>query len=330
MKKSSAVFIGFAMLCVVGCAAPEVKLFSDATDPLKEFTLEGTDADKVLLISIRGLISTQPEEKLLRSMPSMVQEVVSQLNLAAADAAVKSIVLVVDSPGGGTTASDILYHEIKTFRERTGKKIVAAMMGVAASGAYYLSLPADLIYAHPTTLTGSVGVILVQPDVSRLMDKVGVGVNISKSGSHKDMGTPYRPPTPVEKKILQDITDGLASRFLELVAIHRQMDAPALADIATARVYLAAEARTLKLIDEIGYLKDAIDAAKAIADLPSSARVVAYRRNAYPDDNPYNPSTAGNITGNPQLVDLGLFKPLSAIDAGFYYLWAPALGTAGF
>lgn len=330
MNKSSAVFIVFAMLCVVGCAAPEVKLFSDATDPLKEFTLEGTDEDKVLLISIRGLISTQPEEKLLRSMPSMVQEVVSQLNLAEADAAVKSIVLVVDSPGGGTTASDILYHEIKTFRERTGKKIVAAMMGVAASGAYYLSLPADLIYAHPTTITGSVGVILVQPDVTRLLDKVGVGVNISKSGSHKDMGTPYRPATPVEKKILQDITDGLARRFLELVAIHRQMDAAALADIATARVYLAAEARTLKLIDEIGYLKDAIDAAKAIADLPSSARVVAYRRNAYPDDNPYNPSTAGNITGNLQLVDLGLFKPLSAIDAGFFYLWAPALGTAGF
>ena len=106
--------------------------------------------------------------------PSQVQEVVSRLRRAEKDEEVKAVLLEINSPGGSITASDILYHEIMDFKERTGARVVAALMDVAASGGYYIALPADRIIAHPTTITGSVGVILVQPKVTGLMDKLGL------------------------------------------------------------------------------------------------------------------------------------------------------------
>ena len=98
---------------LAGCGAPKIKLFSDATDPLREFTIQGTEAGKVAVIDIDGIISDEMERSLfLRNMPSMLQEVVSQLEMAEKDKAVKAVVLKVNSPGGTTTASDILYKEI--------------------------------------------------------------------------------------------------------------------------------------------------------------------------------------------------------------------------
>ena len=93
------------------------------------------------------------------------------MRLAEKDEKVKAVLLKIDSPGGSSTASDILYHEIVAFKERTGKKVVVCMMNIAASGGYYVALPADMIMAHPTTVTGSVGVILIRPEVSQLMEK---------------------------------------------------------------------------------------------------------------------------------------------------------------
>ena len=148
--------IGLAVLLLTGivmmggCAAPQVKLFSDASDPLKESILQGTEKGKVLVVTLQGVISTRPREGTLRTMPSMVQEVISQLRMAEKDPEIKCLLLKVDSPGGTATASDILYNEILAFKERTQAKIVVSMMDIAASGGYYVSLPADIIFAHPT------------------------------------------------------------------------------------------------------------------------------------------------------------------------------------
>ena len=119
-----AALLFFAML-LPGCA-PKIKIFaSPATEPLKEFVVEGEGEGKLALIYLRGVLVSQPRQGLLRARPSQVQELVSALRLVEADDEVKAVVIAIDSPGGTTTASDILYHEIMEFKQRTGKKVVA-------------------------------------------------------------------------------------------------------------------------------------------------------------------------------------------------------------
>ncbi len=324
--------IGFIVLLLVGivsmggCGAPQVKLFSDASDPLKESTLQGSEKGKILVISLRGVISTSPKEGTLRSMPSMVQEVVSQLRMAEKDPQIKCLLLKVDSPGGTVTASDILYNEILAYKERNKVKIVVSMMDIAASGGYYVSLPADVIFAHPTSITGSIGVVFMRPNISGLIDKFGFSMDVNKSGENKDMGSPFRRPTTEETQILQDLTDDLADRFLKLVALHRGLDESALSTISTARVYLPDEAKALGLIDRIGYLDEAVAEAINISGLPEKAKVVTYRRSVFPNDNLYNPLTTHADTHARSLLGLGSQNAAPHLTPGFYYLWAAALG----
>ena len=321
---SSIIF--FSVLTLFACAAPEVKLFSDATDPLQEFTIQGTEKGKVLVITIQGVISTSPDENILRSMPSMVQEVVAQLEMAEKDEEIKCLLLKIDSPGGTTTASDILYNEIMRFKKNTHMKIVVAMMDIAASGGYYVSLPADVIIAHPTTVTGSIGVIFLRPKVTGLMDKLGLEVAVNKSGENKDMGSPFRASSEKEQAIFQSVTDGLGERFLNLVATHRELAKTELSNVSTARIYLAHEALALGLVDKIGYLDDALEEAKKISGLPENAKVIAYRRSEFPNDNLYNPLTTQAPHMNPSLINLGLSGTLDHLKSGFYYIWTPAIG----
>lgn len=315
------------LLIAAGCAAPRIILIGDDSVPLKEYTLQGTEKGKVLVIPVKGKISDDLKLGLLQDKPSMVQEFISQLRKAEKDRQIRAVILKIDSPGGSVTASDLLYHEIAEFKKRTGKKVVAALMNIAASGGYYIALPADAIVAHPTTLTGSVGVIFLQPKVTGLMEKIGVGVVVSKSGKNKDMGSPYRPTTAEEKKLMQALTDRLGQRFLTLVQQNRKLDKKTLAEIATARVYLAEEALQLKLVDQIGYLGDAIGTAKDLAELPPDAKVVVYRRVEYPDDNLYNTRTSWEGGRRLALIDLDLPASMSNLRTGFYYLWPSALGN---
>ena len=327
MKRLWIIALMLTVIVVMGgCGAPQVKLFSDASDPLKESLLQGTEKGKVLVVSLQGVISTSPKEGALRTRPSMVQEVVSQLRMAEKDKDIKCLLLKVDSPGGTASASNILYNEIMAFKQRTHAKIVVSMMDIAASGGYYVSLPADVIYAHPTTITGSIGVVFMRPNVTGLIDKIGFSMDVNKSGENKDMGSPFRPPTAEEEQMLQGLTDGLADQFLKLVIKHRGLDKTAMSAISTARVYLAEEAKALGLIDRIGYLDEAIAEAINISGLPEKAKVVAYRRTVFPNDNLYNPLTTGsNIQAKP-LFDLGIQNAASHLTPGFYYLWAPVLG----
>ncbi len=310
-----------------GCATPQIKLFSDASDPLQELTIQGEGDEKVLVISINGIISTNPNQSFLRTMPSIVQETVAQLKKAEKDEKIKSLLIKVDSPGGTVTAGDMLYHEIMAYKKKTGVKIVVSMMGTAASGGYYVSLPADSIMAHPTTITGSVGVIIMQPDVSGLMDKIGVDMRVNKSGANKDMGSPFRAATPEEEELLKGVTDDLAQRFLSLVQKHRGIDEPVLSEVASAKIYLAEDAKRLGLIDGIGYLDDALEEARKMAGLPENVKVVAYRRTKYPDDTLYNSATSYQGGSGVSLIDVGLPGAAAAsLNPGFYYLWAPAVG----
>ncbi len=322
------IFVLTATVCLVGgCVRVKVALESESKEPLKEYTLQGKEKGKVLVLPVRGFLSDAPRKGLLRQRGGTVQDVVAQLRKAEKDQEIKALLLEINSPGGSITASDILYHEIMAFKERTNVKIVAVMMDVAASGGYYIALPADRIVAHPTTITGSVGVIFINPKVAGLMDKLGLGVEVNKSGTEKDIGSPFRPSTPEEQKIFQELTDKLGGKFLDLVAKHRPMDPKDLAEVSTARIYLAEEALQLKLIDRIGYLNEAIAEAKDLAGLPQEAKVVVYRRSKYGDDTPYNTAISHYPNSGGPLVDLNLPEIIPNLNPGFYYLWMP--GTVG-
>jgi protease IV len=326
MVKQFYVFISLLMAIAFsasGCSGLKINLGADSKEPLKQYTLQGKERGKVLIIPIRGFLSDAPKKGLLGDRPSVVQEVVSQLQLAEKDKEIKAVLLEINSPGGTITASDILYHEIMDFKERTKSKMVALLMDVAASGGYYIALPADRIVAHPTTITGSVGVIFVTPKVTGLMDKLGLAVEVNKSGSEKDIGSYFRPSTPEEQRIFQELTDKMGGRFLDLVAKQRKMDPKAMTSISTARIYLAEEALPLKLIDSIGYLNDAISEAKGLAGLSQEARVVIYRRSEYPNDNPYNTSLSWSSGSGLPLIDENLREFIPALAPGFYYLWTP-------
>ena len=312
------------LMMVTACSGPRIKLFSDTIDPLKEFTLEGSGTDKILLISVNGLISDRPKKGLIHTSASLVEQIVSQINKAEKDKQIKAVLFKINSPGGTITASDLLYHEISLFKERTGTKITVSMMDVATSGAYYISLPADLIMALPTTVTGSVGVIYLQPKVGGLMDKIGLGVDVKKYGKNKDMGSPFRDSSEEEQKLMQKAVNDFGERFIRLVQKHRKPERQALSEISTARVFLAEEALKLGLVDKIGYLSDAVKESKLLAGVSKDARVVVYRRNEFPEDNYYNTAGIASEDLNISVINIELPESLS-LKTGFYYLWPGAI-----
>jgi protease IV len=316
------IFLPFmALLFLLGACSP--KFFTRSSDPLREFTLEGTGDQKVLLVPLRGTISASPERGLLGTRPSMVQEVVSHLQKARKDPNVKAVLLEIDSPGGSVVDSDILFHELERYKAETGAKAVTLMMSIVASGGYYAALASDRIVAHPQSITGSVGTIFIRPNVQGLMTKLGVEAEVSKSGPHKDMASPFRSPLPDEKEMIQAMIDDLNRRFLELAAAKRSLTEDQSRTIATARIFTARQAKEIGLVDSIGYLEDALHLAREIAGMPEDSRLVVYRRTKYENDNAYNPITTEGGEGVPSMIQLRLPGFLSPPETGFYYLWAP-------
>ncbi|HUN56466.1 MAG TPA: signal peptide peptidase SppA [Smithella sp.] len=326
MKKSYLLVL--IIICVIfeGCTLPKVNMFNPVTDPLKEYTLEGAGNEKVLLIPVYGMISDSPKKEFIASSPSVVEQVVLQLDKAYKDKQIKAIVFKINSPGGTITASDLLYHEISRYKEKTGCKIVVSMMDLATSGAYYMSLPADLITAHPTTITGSVGVISLQPKVKGLMYKIGVGVDVQKVGKYKDMASPFRETGDDEKALLQKTMNDFGDRFIGLVKKHRNLTPNAIAEISTARIFVADEALQAGLIDKIAYINDAVAEAKKMAGIPENSKVIVYRRNELPETNYYNMADVTSENFKMSFINIDLPEVLSA-KAGFYYMWPGAFSN---
>lgn len=184
---------------------------------------------------------------------------------ATEDPSVDAILLLVDSGGGGITASDILYNALREFRlSDEGRRVVVLMGDMACSGAYYASLPADRILAHPTSITGSIGVILPSYNVRQLADRLGIADNSIQSGANKSMLNPMRDLTDEQRTMLQETVDELHSRFTSLVVLHRGLSAERVKALADGRIYTARQALQHKLVDDIGYLQDAEDAVVAL------------------------------------------------------------------
>ena len=313
MKKTIILYIAVILLAGTGgCTFLKVNI-GEEIQPLTEKVVSGQGRDKVLLLDLSGVImSGEPGPSLAeRRKPGLIVRVREALDRARKDKHVKAVVLRIDSPGGGVTASDILYHELKKFKTETGVKIVAHIMDVGASGAYYAALAADAITAQPTSVTGSIGVIMYRVDVTGLMQKVGVQTVEIASADKKGIGSPFKTLSSDERKIFQDLIDSLYGRFTGLVAEERKMTPDAVKKMADGRVFTSADAKAGGLIDSIGYIEDAIELAKKKANL-KEAEVVTYFRPGEYKANIYSQSLIN--------IDLG---DLTDPGAKFLYLWWP-------
>ena len=324
MRGGSVFLAMLAGAMLAACVSVDVKLRTRPSEPLEEFTLQGKGEDRVALVTLRGFLRTGPDEGFPGPEPSPVQEVVSRLDLAAEDSRVKALILQIDSPGGTVTASDILYEEIRRFKERTGAVVVSLLVDLATSGGYYAALAGDRVVAHPTTVTGSIGVIFLRPDVEGLMDKVGVRVEAVKSGLYKDMGSPFRGSTDEERRLVRGIVEEMQKRFAGLVKARRGLEGEALERVARGQVMTAPEALEAGLVDRLGYFRDALEEARKPARLPEDVRVVVYRRERYHNDHPYNLMAGTAPDGDRGLGGLKGMLPFMPVRPGLYYLWMPA------
>ncbi|WP_300462409.1 signal peptide peptidase SppA [Desulfobacula sp.] len=181
------------------------------------------------------------------------------------DDAIKAIILRIDSPGGGIGPSQEIYREI--MKTRKDKKIITSMGSVAASGGYYIASACDKIVANPGTITGSIGVIMEYANIMEIAKKIGISPVVIKSGQFKDIGSPLRDLKESEKKLLQALVDELHLQFVTDAATARGMDVEAMAVLADGRVYSGQNALTLKLIDRLGNLDDAVQLAGEMANI---------------------------------------------------------------
>ncbi len=324
-KTKSTISILFFCLCLSfssGCSLITVFLVPPV-GPLQETTVTGTGKDKILIVDISGVISEEDNKRgfvNLSEEPDIVTRVKEELKKASKDKRMRAVILRINSPGGGVTASDTIYHEIEQFKKETGIKVIACIMDLGASGGYYVAVSADKIMAHPTAVTGSIGVIMLNLSVEGLLQKIGIKDTTIKTGEHKDMGSPLKPMSEEERQIFQNILGDMHERFLAVIAKNRkELSMEKLKLLADGRIYTARQALENKLVDRIGYLDEAISLAKDEAQI-AEARVIIYHRPGAYKNNIYSKlmSTNGINLVN---VDLRSFVKLGT--PSFMYLWAP-------
>ncbi|MDO8443208.1 MAG: signal peptide peptidase SppA [bacterium] len=263
-----------------------------------------TTADMIALVEISGVISEA-------GRTNMVEDVKLMLQTAREDSRVKAIILKVESPGGGVNASNLIWNEVMKFK-KSGKPMVAFFNGIAASGGYYVSVPADKIIATPETWTGSIGVIMQMPNYSGLLKKIGVKYTTIKSGARKDMLSPYKPADKEDANIAQSLVDGAFDRFVQKVADGRNMDEVKVRILADGRIYDSEQALNNGLIDQIGYIEDSFETAKDLAKI-KTASLVQYKKKT---------DVFGDFFAafsSKPLIDIG--QRISTLPPGLYYLW---------
>jgi protease-4 len=192
--------------------------------------------------------------------------VVRQLKHYGRDRSIPALVVRVNSPGGEVGATQEIHAEILRLR-KAGKRVVASLGGVAASGGYYIAVAADTIVANPGTLTGSIGVVLELYNFEGLLQKLGLNFYVVKSGKYKDIGSPVRPMLPEEREMLQGVTDDTFDQFVGAVASGRRLSREAVLKVADGRIFTGRQAQTFGLVDLLGNYEDAIAVAGEMSGL---------------------------------------------------------------
>jgi protease-4 len=309
-------FFGMMFGTAVGSIAS-----GESSTELKEVLIDGeeTAEKKIAVIPIKGVIMES-----MGAGPGTVTQVKKTLKALKKDDTVVGVLLVLDTPGGGVTASDRIYHDLVEFKKETKLPIHSVFLDISASGGYYVAMASDQITAHPTTVTGSIGVISKFFNFSEAMDTVGISVNVVKSlnnegkVSFKDIGSPYRPMRPEEREILQNLITEMWERFTDVVAEGREgkLTREQVRELADGRVFTGVKALELGLVDKVGYLDDAYTDIREVAGF-DDAKIVSYRK---------EPGLA-EILGfsatsqEPGLNKLRVAKEVLSEQGGFLYLW---------
>ncbi|HEY7653803.1 MAG TPA: signal peptide peptidase SppA [Methylomirabilota bacterium] len=320
MRRAHALALA-GLLALSGCSLITLD-FQPKIRPLREETVEGKGSSKILLLDLSGFLSEDLPSFSLGAPPPRVPllaRVREELQKAEKDDRVRALIVRINSPGGTITASDVVYHELLAFKERRKVPVIAVIMDVGASGGYYAALAADTIVANPTTVTGSIGVVMVTLNAQGLLEKIGVAPLTIKSGPMKDAGSPFRALTEPERAVFQSIIDEMYGRFVGLIVKARKLPEDRVRAAADGRVYTAEQALRLGLVDRIGYLEDAVALAKERVGL-SEARVVMYHRPKEYRANIYS------ATPVPSPAESTLAQLAAAFGGGgprFLYLWWP-------
>jgi protease-4 len=266
---------------------------------------------------------------LLSQGENPVSDLREVLDAVAKDDSVKAVVLRINSPGGTVTASDMMYKDILAFKKKTHKPVVTCMMDICASGGYYVSCASDYRIAYPTTITGSIGVIIETLNLNGTLKKLGIRTESVKSAVNKDMGSPFKPPAsddapldPNDRALLQGLVNQFYAGFKEVVKESpnhvKEADWPMLTD---GRVVSGVDAARLGLVDEVGGLDLAIKKAKEMAKI-DKAKIVVYTRESEVRGSIY---AKGPSNAQPQMnmvnfnVDLGDLIPRG--QSQFLYMW---------
>jgi len=228
----------------------------------------------VVVISIIAISPTQMGGSIgvveIKGIISSSKKVVKDLERFDDNPSIKGILIRVDSPGGGVAASQEIYQAVK----RVKKKVVVSMGAVAASGGYYVSLPADLIVANPGTMTGSIGVIMEFPIVNRLLDKLGIRFETIKSKEFKDIGSPFREMSESERRLLKEVVLDVYDQFVTAVIQNRGLDREKVLSLADGRIMSGRQAYQAGLIDTLGSFTEAVEILKEMVGIKEKPKLV--------------------------------------------------------
>lgn len=223
---------------------------------------------KVALLEVDGLITDS-------------ERIIEHIRHHMENETVRAFVIRINSPGGGVAPSQEIYEEIKKVRQLHEKPVVASLATVGASGGYYIAAAADKIVANPGSITGSIGVIIQIPNISDLLNKVGIRSVIIKSGQYKDLASATRELTPAERKLLQQLIDDIHDQFIEAVAEGRGLSREEVETVADGRIFSGRQALELGLVDQLGNLQDAIDTAAKMGGIEGRPQIVQIKERKF-------------------------------------------------
>ena len=262
-------FLFFCLIAVGAALATQGGSLLGHHEYVEQVLFDGNPSSKIVVIRLEGIIDRATSENIRR-----------QIEIASEDSQVRGLIIRTITPGGMVSASDQIHRAIRQYREQTNKPVVAFMETVAASGGYYTSVACDRIIAEPTAITGSIGVIMSNLVMQRLLeDKLGIQPVVIKSGLRKDWPSMYSLPSEEQKQYLTEkLIQPAYERFLSLVVEGRKhaTDDVQIRRLADGSIFTAPEALSNKLIDAVGYIEDAVELAQSLAGTPN-AQVVEYK-----------------------------------------------------
>jgi protease-4 len=318
--------LAMAMLAAAGCGPSTGYLIRPVSvnEALEETTVSRDPgfliADKIVVVELEGLLMNYRSEGLLGARENPLAAFVEKLDKAEKDPEVKALVLRINSPGGGVTASDLMYRRLIEFKANRKVPVVAVIEDVGASGAYFIASGADTIIVAPTSVTGSIGVIVQMFSVAGTLEKLGITAKAITSGPMKDMGSPFKPLNEADQKVLQAIVSEFYERFIDVVAAGRPaLSRDAIKKLADGRVYTGMQAVENGLANSTGDVKSAVAEAKKRANL-KTAKVVMYDRPWGYKANVYSTAPVGGMS-----LSLGTFSSADVaawLEPQFLYLWA--------